>query len=704
MPDIRERNTSDKIKGKGAGRTGPVKKDVRRQMTVKMKKELMERQRGRDTGGAVDTVPEVQAVGQVEETVYTTADSLQVHTADAVSKSISRHKRKQQKKRQRTEQATGGAPSPGTESPPPPVRERMRENAASEIKTRSEPDSPPAPLRERRPGAAHERPTPSSPGPERIPAGPSPKERMRQAAIKEKRNRTDLRQRPATVQNTQQADSPVRGPAAQPGPQERMRQKARAELQAPRTKAGRVSSPPRQEAPLSPVHSAGSTPALLDGKSVTPIKERPRRSFAPKEKPAGGAFIPKTRQVAAKSGAKAASAAAKGKQAAQPFHLAKRRVQRNAQRTLLKQSQKGAKAMLDLSRKAAAVTVKAVSSLISAIAGLVGGAFLVPIICLIILVGAIIASPFGILFSNEAGSGTVTLREAISQINGEYGDKLLELQAGDYSSVIIEGGPPSWREVAAVFAVKTAGADDGVDVATLDNDRVERLRAVFWDMCAITSEVETIDHPDSDPDDDTDDSWTERILHITVTAKTADEMRTTYNFTDAQNSALTDLLTGEYADLWRTVLYGGGGDIVAIALSQVGNVGGQPYWSWYGFNSHVEWCACFVSWCANEAGYIEAGIIPKFAGCLGGSNWFKDRGLWQSNSYVPQLGDIIFFDWDDPSGYSGPQDGVPDHVGIVERVEGGYVYTVEGNSGDACRQRRYPVGYYEIFGYATPTY
>ena len=473
----------------------------------------MERQRGRDTGGAVDTAPEVQAAGQVEEEIYTTADSLRVHTADAVSKSISRHKRKQQKNRQRTEQATGGVSSPGTEPPPPPVRERMRENAASEIKTRPEPDSPPAPLRERRPGAAHERPTPSSPGLERIPAGPSPKERMRQAAIKEKRDRTGIRQRPATVQGTQQADLPVRGTAAQPGPQERMRQKARAELQAPRAKAGRVSSPPRPEAPLSPAHSAGSTPAPLDRKSATSIKERPRRSFAPKEKPAGGAFIPKTRQAAAKSGAKAVSAAARGKQAAQPFHLAKRRVQRNAQRTLLKQSQKGAKAMLDLSRKAAAVTVKAVSSLISAIAGLVGGAFLVPVICLIILVGAIIASPFGILFSNEPTPGAMPLNVVVGQLNMELSNTLETMQAGDY---------------------------DGIDILT--PDRVDLLKAVFWDMCAVTSEVETVDHPDSDPDDDTDDSWTERILHITVTAKTAEDMRTEYAFTERQNQALTELL------------------------------------------------------------------------------------------------------------------------------------------------------------------
>ena len=110
-----------------------------------------------------------------------------------------------------------------------------------------------------------------------------------------------------------------------------------------------------------------------------------------------------------------------------------------------------------------------------------------------------------------------------------------------------------------------------------------------------------------------------------------------------------------------------------------------------------------MSWCANECGYIDAGVIPKFAGCTGGSNWFKDRGLWQDNNYEPHPGDLIFFDWDN-KGSSGPQDDLPDHVGIVERVENGIVYTVEGNSGDSCRQRSYSVGHYEIWGYGTPIF
>jgi hypothetical protein len=175
------------------------------------------------------------------------------------------------------------------------------------------------------------------------------------------------------------------------------------------------------------------------------------------------------------------------------------------------------------------------------------------------------------------------------------------------------------------------------------------------------------------------------------------------DFSDQQNAILDELLTAGNQALWNDLLYSSNGQIVMVAMFQLGNVGGQPYWSWYGFTSRVEWCACFVSWCANQCGYIDGGIIPKFASCTVGANWFKERGLWQDNSYEPQPGDLIFLDWDN-KGSSGPQDDVPDHVGIVERVEDGVIYTIEGNSGDSCRQRSYPVGYYEIWGFATPIY
>ena len=135
-----------------------------------------------------------------------------------------------------------------------------------------------------------------------------------------------------------------------------------------------------------------------------------------------------------------------------------------------------------------------------------------------------------------------------------------------------------------------------------------------------------------------------------------------------------------------------GDAIVDVALTQVGNVGGEPYWSWYGFTNHVEWCACFVSWCADQCGYLDNGAYPKFSGCVFGMQWFQQRGLWLDGSVEPMPGMLIFFDW-------ATQDGVPDHVGIVEKVENGMVYTVEGNSRDMCRQKQYSLGSGVILGY-----
>ena len=365
-----------------------------------------------------------------------------------------------------------------------------------------------------------------------------------------------------------------------------------------------------------------------------------------------------------------------------------------------------AKAAAATAKATAKATVAAIKAAIAAmqelIAAIAAGGWVVIVVVLVIcMIGLLIASPFGIFFSDGGGSPDAASPTAvIAQINSEYADRLSALQTGGtYDRVEIQGGPPSWADVFAVFAAKTAGGADGAQVSVLDTDTAEKLRAVFWDMTKITTAEADVEHPaEGDAD-----AWMEKVLTITVTPRTPDDMRVFYAFTDQQNAALDELLAAATRDMWNTLLYGSSGEIVAVALSQVGNVGGQPYWSWYGFNSRVEWCACFVSWCANECGYIDAGVIPKFAGCTGGSNWFKDRGQWQDGDYEPRPGDLIFFDWNEKGG-SGPQDDVPDHVGIVERVENGVVYTVEGNSGDSCRQRSYNVGHYEIWGYGCPIY
>ena len=135
----------------------------------------------------------------------------------------------------------------------------------------------------------------------------------------------------------------------------------------------------------------------------------------------------------------------------------------------------------------------------------------------------------------------------------------------------------------------------------------------------------------------------------------------------------------------------GNQQIVSVAMGQIGNSGGQKFWSWYGFDSHVEWCACFVSWCADQSGLIESGKVPKFSLCSSGVTWFQGKNKWQSGGTTPSAGMIIFFDWD--------HDGTSDHVGIVEKYEGGRVYTIEGNSSDQVRQRNYAVDYASIMGY-----
>ena len=476
MPEARERKKADKIKEKSDRRVSPVKKTMRRRMTAKLQKELMEQKQGRESDSGLDMTPETQAAEQAERKIYTAADSLREHTSDAVSKSISRHQRKQQKKRRRTAQAP--ASPEDREAALPNVQEQIRERPADGRKTR-------------------------------------PPESSR-----------------STITSSDKAAASERPPAG-PAPEERMRQKARADAQARHKAAGTALTHPERKP--APAH----TSAVFDDPPINPNRERPRRPFAPKEKPTGSSFVPKTRQNAAavKSTMKSASMVARGQAAARPLEQARRRVRHNAQRRLLQQSANTTKTALGFTRRAA-VTVRAASSLMNAVAGLLGGTLLIPIFCLIILAAAVMASPFGILFSNEPSPGAVPLNAAVSQINMELTDKLAGLQTEDYDAIDIQGQPPDWREGAAVFASKTAGAGDGVDVAALIPDRVDRLKTVFWDMCAITAGTETVDHPASGDSE----GWTEKILHITIAPKAADGMRTQYAFSKLQNDALTELL------------------------------------------------------------------------------------------------------------------------------------------------------------------
>ena len=233
---------------------------------------------------------------------------------------------------------------------------------------------------------------------------------------------------------------------------------------------------------------------------------------------------------------------------------------------------------------------------------------------------------------------------------------------------------------------------------------LERVFSAQYTL-TLTEEIQIRTYTDEDGDTH---EYEYRILHVKLESRPI-------------SSLATELLTPDQLEMYQVyrqtlgnkpLIFGGGStntsdsesldgvefvngtrpgnpELVELAKRQVGNVGGQPYWSWYGFNSRVEWCACFVSWCYGQMGLSE----PRFAGCQSqGIPWFQSHGQWGARGYDNLApGDAIFFDWD--------MDGSADHVGIVIGTDGSRVYTVEGNSGDACKIRSYDVNYECIKGY-----
>lgn len=466
---------------------------------------------------------------------------------------------------------------------------------------------------------------------------------------------------------------------------------------------GTVSRSPAPNAPAQSVKNARQTQKT--------IKQSARNSQKTVKTAAKGTVkntqkSVKTAQATSKATIKTAQTTAKTTQAA--AKASAKAAQRAAQTA--KATAKATAHAIKAAVKATIAAVKAIiagtKALIAAIAA--GGWIAVVVIIVICLIGLLVGSVFGIFFSGEDSGTGMTMPAVVREINTEYDNRLEEIKNGTAHDVLeMSGSRAVWKEVLAVYSVKTTtDPDNPQEVATMDESKKQLLTDIFWEMNEISSRTETRTETQVTETDDghgnivqTETTVTRTYLYIMVAHKTAEQMADQYGFNEEQRQQLSELLAEENNSLWSQVLYGitgGDGEIVTVALSQVGNVGGQPYWSWYGFDGRVEWCACFVSWCANECGYIDAGVIPKFAGCVLGSQWFKDRGQWQDGGFTPEAGHIIFFDWEG--------DGETDHVGIVERVENGTVYTVEGNSGDACRQNSYSIGSSVIYGYGIPAY
>ena len=459
----------------------------------------------------------------------------------------------------------------------------------------------------------------------------------------------------------------------------------------------------------------GAVKTLDRGKKSIKTVDRGRKTIKQASATAKGTV--KTASKSIKTAEKTAKASIKTTQ--QAAKAAQRTAQATARaaRAAAHAARAAARAAVAAAKVAAKATIAAVKAIIAATKALIaaiaaGGWIAVLVIVIICLIGLLIGSCFGIFFSGEDSGSGYTMQNVVQEINDDYQQQIDTTKANLSHDVLeMSGSRAVWPEVLAVYAVKTTtDPDNPQEVATIDDSKKAILTDIFWEMNQISSRTETRTETVITETDDgngniveTETTVTQTYLYITVSHKTAEEMAAQYGFDEEQKEQLAELLAEENRSLWSAVLYGiytEDGAIVSVALSQVGNVGGEPYWSWYGFSGRVEWCACFVSWCANECGYIDTGVIPKYAGCVNGVQWFKDRGQWMDGSAEPAPGMIIFFDWDDENG----QDGLSDHTGIVEKVENGRVYTIEGNSGDSVRQNSYPVGHYEVLGYGCPDF
>lgn len=329
-------------------------------------------------------------------------------------------------------------------------------------------------------------------------------------------------------------------------------------------------------------------------------------------------------------------------------------------RQVAKQSAKMIQRTAQLTKKAVKTTIKAIQvaikttiaiikaiilatkALISAI--IAGGWVAVVVILVICLIAMLCTSIYGIFFSNEDEVGERNMSSVIRELNEEFTNKITEIQNNtEHDEFEINSNRAKWKDILSLYAVVVSNGEEQTELVTLDESKINKLKEIFWQMNIITSRVDQVER-EYEITDENGENKTEKkeikVLHIDVTSKSLEEMIELYGLNAKQKEQLAELQKEEYDSMWSYLLSGstsGSNDIVEVARQYIGNIGGEIFWSWYGFSSRVEWCACFVSFCANECGYIEAGIIPKFASCESeGVAWFKTCGLWQDGSYTPK--------------------------------------------------------------------
>ena len=570
MPDIRERNDRQKDKQP----KHQAASTVQRQMVQKFVKELGDSAKQPDRSDSAERTATEQVEMTAREIVYETVQ-LPRHAIQQPARKESadssagvqpeqsdqpRHAPESPRERTDAPRTRSDATPPQSTSIPAPQEQARRADVQQTAKAvttapsitpeQSQPQAPTvtAPLMENTPRQRTDdvRTRPEAKQPRSAPTL-TPQEQGQRAYVRQaKKSRAEkpsAREHLHTEQPESRSQVHSKTTPAKPST---VRHEKQPDTWTPRSAAAPVmrgkEQPIRERPAATPTHNLPPTPQPVQPLAEHPptIREKPKPNAALREKSRRGVDI-RTRDTEQIS---APTAQPKTPVSKIDTKRARKAATQDAQRKMLKKSNnRAASAAAAAAKKLAEAAAKALKELISALASLGGGTALFIVFSIVIVAGAFLASPLGILFADEQESdNTVPLATAIAEIQGEYHAELERLQNGDFVSVQIVGQAPDWREVVAVFASKTAGAEDGVDVFTLDEERVELLRQVFWDMCGITTVTQTVDVPDSESDDDVDDSHTGIALTITITAKTAEQMRLEYGFSKYQNDALDVLL------------------------------------------------------------------------------------------------------------------------------------------------------------------
>lgn len=497
MPEFKERPKMGKPKAKP---TTIPPKQAAHILKEKYRKQLDQRPEGAENE-TTDATDKVEGAGQ--------------RTVSEVTSHRPRSSRKQLPKQKDSpatprEKPTSGATKPKTR----PVNPLKTKEAQEQAKPRQPSSSTPRQRPLSASGTSKKEPAPSN-------SLPKPQEAGRKAFVSQQKSKARSKrelppQSQGFIEPRGELDHSPKS-SGQPRPQETVRPAV----------SSRQQSRPRGQLST----SSGGTVTTKRPKRSTALKERPRTIFK------GKAGVP----------GKAPGPAPKVKPTTKAVKAVKQTAQRRMRQQAVARAKQAAKAAVNVGKKIAIAVAKAVASLVGSLVGLLGGSVLLVILIFIVAIAAIANSPFGIFFSGGGGTGgssvpTVSVSEAVGSVNMEYNAKLSELQSGSYDSITLTGQAADWPDVLAVFSARYAAAEDGVDVATLDADRVSKLTSTFWDMTEITTWVETIHHSDGEGG-----GWTERILHITITPKTAEEMKTAYSFTDFQISALDELLSDRAA-------------------------------------------------------------------------------------------------------------------------------------------------------------